>query len=134
MSDRLDDRRQFRLLNVLDDFSREGLGIEVDFSLPSERVIRCLNQIIEWRGKERVQSLKKGTRHQDKWSAVLFTVCDRSDHRTPSALTAARRSDFPSPWHLSWHRHCPETGSPLIPKSVQFPYPAINKVSAMEKR
>ena len=28
-----------RLLNVLDDFNREGLGIEVDFSLPTERVI-----------------------------------------------------------------------------------------------
>ena len=50
MADRLEDGRQFRLLNVLDDFNREGLGIEVDFSLPAERVIRSLNQIIEWRG------------------------------------------------------------------------------------
>ena len=46
MADRLEDGRQFRLLNVLDDFNREGLGIEVDFSLPAERVIRSLNQII----------------------------------------------------------------------------------------
>jgi putative transposase len=51
MADRREDGRQFRLLNVLDDFNREGLGIEVDFSLPAERVIRSLNQIIEWRGK-----------------------------------------------------------------------------------
>jgi putative transposase len=51
MADRLEDPRQFRLLNVLDDFNRGGLGIEVDFSLPAERVIRSLNQIIEWRGK-----------------------------------------------------------------------------------
>lgn len=51
MADRLADGRQFRLLNVLDDFNREGLGIEVDFSLPAERVVRVLNQIIEWRGK-----------------------------------------------------------------------------------
>ena len=51
MADRLEDGRQFRLLNILDDFNREGLGIEVDFSLPAERVIRSLNQIIEWRGK-----------------------------------------------------------------------------------
>ncbi len=50
MADRLTDGRQFRLLNVLDDFNREGLGIEVDFSLPAERVVRSLNQIIEWRG------------------------------------------------------------------------------------
>lgn len=51
MADQLGDGRQFRLLNVLDDFNREGLGIEVDFSLPAERVIRSVNQIIEWRGK-----------------------------------------------------------------------------------
>ena len=51
MADRLADGRQFRLLNVLDDFNREGLGIEVDFSLPAERVIRSLDRIIEWRGK-----------------------------------------------------------------------------------
>lgn len=50
MADRLGDGRQFRLLNILDDFNREGLGIEVDFSLPAERVVRALNQIIEWRG------------------------------------------------------------------------------------
>ena len=51
MADRLGDGRQFRLLNVLDDFNREGLGIEIDFSLPAERVVRALNRIIEWRGK-----------------------------------------------------------------------------------
>jgi putative transposase len=33
------------------DFNREGLGIEADFSLPAVRVIRALDQIIEWRGK-----------------------------------------------------------------------------------
>ena len=36
---------------MIDDFNREGLGIEVDFSLPAERVIRSLDRIIEWRGK-----------------------------------------------------------------------------------
>ena len=35
----------------MDDFNREGLGIEVDFSLPAMRVVRSLNRIIEWRGK-----------------------------------------------------------------------------------
>ncbi|SNT39310.1 DDE-type integrase/transposase/recombinase [Tropicimonas sediminicola] len=51
MADRLADGRPFRLLNVLDDFNRECLGIEIDFSPPSERVVRALNQIIAWRGK-----------------------------------------------------------------------------------
>ena len=51
MHDQLSDGRSFRLFNVIDDFNREGLGIEVDLSLPSGRVIRALEQIIEWRGK-----------------------------------------------------------------------------------
>lgn len=51
MHDALEDGRNIRALNVLDDYKREGLAIEVDFSLPSRRVIRCLEQIIEWRGK-----------------------------------------------------------------------------------
>ena len=56
MHDHLADGRSYRLLNILDDCNREGLGIDVDFSLPAERVIRCLNQIIDWRGRpERIR-------------------------------------------------------------------------------
>lgn len=51
MHDQLSDQRGIRLLNVIDDYNREGLGIEVDFSLPSERVIRTLDRIIEQRGR-----------------------------------------------------------------------------------
>ena len=51
MADRLGDGRTFRILNVLDDLNREGLGIEVDFSLSAERVIRSLERTIVWRGK-----------------------------------------------------------------------------------
>jgi len=46
MADRSGDGRAFRLPNVLDDFNREGLGIEVDFSLPAERVIRSLDTFV----------------------------------------------------------------------------------------
>ena len=51
MHDQLQNGRSFRVLNVIDDYNREGLAMEVDFSLPSDRVIRVLDQIIEWRGK-----------------------------------------------------------------------------------
>jgi putative transposase len=51
MHEQLEDGRSIRLLNVIDDFNREVLGIEVDFSLPTQRVIRALEQIIAWRGK-----------------------------------------------------------------------------------
>jgi putative transposase len=54
MHDQLQDGRVFRLFNVIDDHNREALGIEADFSLPSLRVIRVLDQIIEWRGVPRM--------------------------------------------------------------------------------
>lgn len=51
MADQLSDGRSVRLFNVIDDFNREALAIDVDFSLPALRVIRSLDQVIEWRGK-----------------------------------------------------------------------------------
>ena len=60
MADQLADGRSIRTLNVLDDFNREGLCIEVDFSLPAERVVRSLNQIIEWRCKPQTIRVDNG--------------------------------------------------------------------------
>lgn len=50
MADSLVDGRRFRLLNVIDDFNRESLAMEVDTSLPCLRVIRVLEQLIAQRG------------------------------------------------------------------------------------
>jgi putative transposase len=50
MSDSLFCGRRFRTFNVVDDFNREALAIEVDLSLPSLRVIRVLERIAAWRG------------------------------------------------------------------------------------
>lgn len=36
---------------MIGDINREAPGIEIDCSTPTERVIRALEQIIEWRGK-----------------------------------------------------------------------------------
>jgi len=47
ISDQLADGRTFQTLNVIDDFNREELAIEVDLSLLALRVIRTLEQIIE---------------------------------------------------------------------------------------
>ena len=49
MSDSLFCGRRFRTFNVIDDYSREVLAIEVDIGLPSERVVRVLDRIIAWR-------------------------------------------------------------------------------------
>jgi putative transposase len=56
-SDALTDGRKFRTLNVIDDYNREALGIEVDYSLPAQRVTRLLDKLLERYGKpERVRS------------------------------------------------------------------------------
>lgn len=47
MHDQLSDEHSFPLFNVIDDYNREGLGIEAGFSLPAARVIRSLEKIIE---------------------------------------------------------------------------------------
>jgi len=51
MHDRLSDGRSMGLLNIIDDINREALAIEVDFSLAASRLVRTLEQLIEWKGK-----------------------------------------------------------------------------------
>ena len=60
MRDQLADGRVFRLFNVIDDFNREALAIDIDFSRPARRVIRSLEQVIEWRGKPAVVRCDNG--------------------------------------------------------------------------
>lgn len=51
MADALWSGRRFRTFNVIDDFNREALRIEIDTSLPARRVVRALDELIEIRGK-----------------------------------------------------------------------------------
>ena len=51
MSDALVGGRKIRVFNVMDDYSREALCIEADTSLPALRVIRILDDLLDWRGK-----------------------------------------------------------------------------------
>lgn len=53
MHDQLADSRSYRLFNVIDDFNREGLTIEVDFSLPASRVVRAIVKCGVWGIKQR---------------------------------------------------------------------------------
>jgi putative transposase len=50
VSDALGDGRKFRSFTLVDDFTRECPAIEVDFSLPGERVVRVLERIATERG------------------------------------------------------------------------------------
>ncbi|WP_146010363.1 integrase core domain-containing protein, partial [Acidimangrovimonas sediminis] len=76
--------------NVLDDFNREGLGIEIDFSdrrendpldrflillTPAERVVRALNQIIEWRGAPKTIRVDNGPEY------ISGTLMEWAEHK-----------------------------------------------------
>jgi len=57
MSDGLEDGRKIRTLNVIDDYNRECLAIEVGVSICSQRVTRVLDWVIELKGKpERIRT------------------------------------------------------------------------------
>lgn len=60
MTDSLVDGRRFRLLNVMDDYNRESLAVEVDTSLPALRVIRVLERLMDFRGKPDVIRVDNG--------------------------------------------------------------------------
>ena len=60
MRDTLYGGRRFRTLNILDEGVREALAIEVDTSLPAERVIRVLEQVVSWRGRPQALRLDNG--------------------------------------------------------------------------
>ena len=60
MSDALWSGRRFRTFNVIDDFNREALRIEIDTSLPARRIVRALDELIEIRGKPSALRMDNG--------------------------------------------------------------------------
>jgi putative transposase len=50
VSDTFTDVRRFRVLAVVDDYTRECLALVADTSLPGLRVVREIDAIIRWRG------------------------------------------------------------------------------------
>ena len=60
MADALWSGRRFRTFNVNDDFNRESLRIEIDTSLPSPRVVRALDDLVELRGAPQRLRLDNG--------------------------------------------------------------------------
>jgi putative transposase len=59
--DTLVNGRRFRILTLVDDFTRECLGLVVDTSLTAPRVVRELDRIIETRGCPRMIVSDNGT-------------------------------------------------------------------------
>jgi putative transposase len=76
MSDSLTTGRKVRILNLIDDHNREALAIEADTSLPAERVIRVLEQVIFWRGKPKTIRVDNGP----EFISHAFTdFCERNE-------------------------------------------------------
>jgi putative transposase len=61
LSDAFADGRRFRILAVVDDFTRECLALVADTSLPGLRVTRELDVIIAWRGQPAMCLSDNGT-------------------------------------------------------------------------
>ena len=78
MSDALADGRRFRVFNVIDDFTRECLAIEVGMSLPGAIVTRVLDRVAATRGYPEVVVVDNGPesrgRDMDAWA------CSRGVH------------------------------------------------------
>jgi putative transposase len=72
VSDGFVDGRRLRCLNIVDDFTKECLAIEVDTSLPGRRVVSVLEQLAEIRGLPRAVTVDNGpefvSKALDEWA------------------------------------------------------------------
>ncbi len=74
MHDALYGGRRFRTLNVLVEGHREGLAIQVGTSIPAQRVVRALDQLVTLYGRPQPLRLDNGP---ELTAQVFVDWCDR---------------------------------------------------------
>ena len=98
MADTLTDGRGFRTLNIVDDFTRECVTIEVDRSLPGARVVRVLERLAATIGLPRILISDNGLSQKSKTQSSVNLAGrqvmrrERDDIQTASAACGVARS------------------------------------------
>ena len=72
MSDSSHNQRRFRTFNVIDDFNREALGIDIAVSLPAGCITRYLDKLAEYHG----YPLKVLLDNEPEFIGNTFTNCE----------------------------------------------------------
>ena len=88
VSDTLETGRRFRVFNVEDQFTRRGLGVEIDTSLPGRRIVRVLDRLVA------------------AWGRPAMIVSDNGTELTCNAMLK-----WTTEQSISWHYIAP--GKPM---------------------
>ena len=143
VSDALGDGRRFRILCVVDNFSRESLAIEVGQSITGQQVVGVMNRIVAERGAPQTIRVDNGpefvSRALDQWAYLHRVTLDfsRPGKPTDNALVESfngrlRDECLNTNWFLSlddarrkieaWREHYnqsrPHTSLGYVPPSV----------------
>lgn len=126
MRDALADGRAFRTLNIVDAFTRECVAIEVDVSLPGERVVRVLEQLRVRHGLPQRITVDNGPEFQSKaldaWAHQTGVTLQFSrpgkpvDHTFIEAFNGRMRDEC---LNQSWFLSLPDARRMVLARAVQ---------------
>jgi hypothetical protein len=130
MSDSLGDQRRFRTFNVLVDYNRERLGIEVDFSLPSGPIICTLKQVIKWCGRSLALCCDNGPNYISQnlitepltRKSPCCTFNQVNQHKTPTSSELQQHPTCPSARHNGFKHTITDRRIPQLAASHQDVY------------
>lgn len=76
MHDALETGRKVKVLNIIDEYNREVLNIDIASSITGNRVVEVLSNIIDWRGKPEEIRVDNGP---EFISSVLVSFCEKNE-------------------------------------------------------